>query len=200
MLFGKNNNLFNITIGVVVVFSLIFSQNIYNLNAHTNKESEGFVNADDHCTNPTMEVTIAASSGLSFDREVIEVPTDTCVTIFFLNVVEVPHSFIIAPMDGDIKLEAVYMNLENSTAVCGQASSDKADTPGEARFNINTPSQPVDLYFFCGYPGHHEAGMDGILRVVRTLNTDDKSILIIPLALFFIAVIVVLRVLLKTIV
>lgn len=133
--------------------------------AHAPEDQTILDNADDHCNNPTMEIVIAAVGPFSFDRDVIDLPTDTCVTILFYNVVDFAHNFVIEPVEGDKGMDVVWMDLENSTAVCGQASSDHSDTPGQARFNILTPKFRTDIEFYCSYPGHYEAGMRGILKI-----------------------------------
>lgn len=166
----------NILIIILFLTTALNFSGSTNIAAHAPKDQTILDNADDHCTNPTMEIVIAANGPTSFDRDVIDLPTDTCVTIWFYNIVDYPHNFIIEPVDGDKGMDVVWMDLENSTAVCGQASSDHEDTPGQARFNIQTPKFGADIEYYCSYPGHYEAGMRGILRIGGGAGDTEDSL------------------------
>ncbi|MDH5646932.1 MAG: hypothetical protein OEZ01_13035, partial [Candidatus Heimdallarchaeota archaeon] len=153
---------------VIFVFVLIQS-NIVIVTSHFDGENIENVNledADDHCTNPTEEVLISANGPASYDRNIIEIPAETCVTIWFQNLVNVKHDFVILPVNGSKGIAGVYMSLDNSTAFCGQATSDDETTPGLARFNILTPKYNVVFEYFCSIPGHHSSGMFGELRII----------------------------------
>ncbi|MHA2101021.1 MAG: hypothetical protein ACW99A_20290, partial [Candidatus Kariarchaeaceae archaeon] len=143
-----------IVISFLLLLALNPNNNTNDVVAHAPADKTILENADDHCNNPTMEIIIAADGPASYDRDVIEVPKDTCITIFFLNVVDYPHNFLIEPVDDDVDFDVVWMDLENSTAVCGQAGSDHGDTPGQARFNIKTPKVNTDIEYYCSYPEH----------------------------------------------
>ncbi|MCE7733778.1 MAG: hypothetical protein GPJ54_02800 [Candidatus Heimdallarchaeota archaeon] len=190
------------TIFLTLVLISYLNYQISNVvDGHTNEnDQETFSNSNDHCSNPTMEITIAVTGPLSYDRDVIEVPMDTCITVWFLNTIDIPHSFAIAPVESNNGIDAVYMNLENATAVCGQASSDSADIPGAARFNIKTPNEVGDIAFYCSYPGHHESGMEGVLRVIDDQHDPDLEnsvLLFVSLFITVIALLVVLKVTIK---
>lgn len=183
----KLNRFFSLSLILLILVQLNFDSG----QAHVTSGNENFYEADDHCTKPTLEINIAAVGPTSFDRDVIELPADTCITILFRNVVSFSHNFIIEYVDGPAEFHAVYMDLFNSTAVCGQATSDHADTPGLAKFNILTPKYKSEIEFYCGYEGHKEAGMRGIFKVLGQ-DLPDKTkaavaIVAILLMLFVIA-------------
>lgn len=162
---------------IIMIFfiTLIYPNGMTKVAAHAPEDQTILDNADDHCNNPTMEIVIAAVGPFSFDRDIINLPTDTCVTILFYNVVDFAHNFVIEPVEGDSGMDVVWMDLENSTAVCGQASSDHEDTPGQARFNILTPKFSAEIEFYCSYPGHYEAGMRGILKIGGGITEDSLN-------------------------
>ncbi|OLS22764.1 MAG: hypothetical protein HeimC2_28750 [Candidatus Heimdallarchaeota archaeon LC_2] len=163
---------------------LLFSITIGSTQAHVTKGNEDYLFADDHCDDPEFEITIAAIGPSSFDRNLIEVPANTCMTIWFINSINIAHNFVIEYVERP-EFHSVYMDLANSSAVCGQASSDHADTPGKARFNILTPKYYSELEFYCGYPGHYDAGMKGIIKVLGE-KLPDNTVIGIAIALIMI--------------
>ncbi len=173
------NRLFSLGLILLVLFQLNFELG----QAHVTSGNENFYEADDHCTKPTLEINIAAVGPSSFDRDVIELPADTCITILFRNLVNIGHNFIIEYVEGPPEFHAVYMDLFNSSAVCGQATSDHADTPGLAKFNILTPKYYAEIEFYCGYEGHKEAGMKGIFKVLGEDPPDKTKVAVLIVAI-----------------
>lgn len=88
----------------------------------------------------TMEITVTATE-FAFDPDTLEVPAGTPVTITLVNRGVVEHDFTIEELGIDVLAQ-----------------------PGETVSETFT-FEAGEYHILCSIPGHHEAGMMGVLTV-----------------------------------
>ena len=95
-----------------------------------------------------------------FDANLVTIPANTDVTFVLHNYGAAPHAFVINDHENkDVK----NLNIDESL-----------DPNATKEITINAPAGTY--YFWCNVPGHEQAGMWGILKVVDSGTISAQSV------------------------